>query len=238
MIQQAYCKWSEEEKDKLVDVVTKYKAMNQKLDWTQIQNHVGTKTVRQCYDQYVRQFKKQHKTDAKPTWTVQEERKLVKVFKHSQQIVSDQVVDKVGNRQYSKWNQKEKDKLVEQINKFNEANVKPDWVEIQSCIKTKTIRQCYDQCVILFKKIHNTDTRHIWTVQEEQRLANVFQQNPYKWEVIQTQFPNLNIVQLKNKIGTLIRQHNKKIVCKDNVDQSEKSERHILAGQLGNLLGL
>ncbi|CAL5991989.1 SANT/Myb_domain [Hexamita inflata] len=139
MIQQAYCKWSQEEKDKLVDVVTKYKAMNQKLDWTQIQNYVGTKTVRQCYDQYVRQFKKQHKTDAKPTWTVHD-RKLVKVFSHSQQIQSESVLEKeVCDRQYSKWSQKEKDKLVEQINKFITANMKPNWVDIQSCIKTKTV---------------------------------------------------------------------------------------------------
>ncbi|CAL6081626.1 Conserved_hypothetical protein [Hexamita inflata] len=150
----------------------------------------------------------------------------------------------MSERTYSKWSPEEKDKLITQITKQKSTGLKLDWLQIQSYVETKTIRQCYDQYVLLFKKPHKTDSRHMWTVQEEMKLVNVFKQNPYKWELIQNQFPNLNIVQLKNKVNTFIKQQDEYFLKDiENANQTigtgtEKSENKILLEQLGKLLGM
>ncbi|CAL5971840.1 Myb-like_DNA-binding domain-containing protein [Hexamita inflata] len=152
----------------------------------------------------------------------------------------------MSERQYHKWNQEEKDKLIMKITQFQHKNQKLNWLEIQECIGNKTIRQCYDQYVLLFRKPHKTDTRHIWTVQEERKLVKAFKQNPYQWENIQGLFPELNLVQLKNKINMLIRQQQDdesvyklqdKYVYQTQIKQ-DTTELKILAGQLSKLLGM
>ncbi|CAL5991911.1 Conserved_hypothetical protein [Hexamita inflata] len=147
----------------------------------------------------------------------------------------------MSERSYCKWSQEEKDALVKQITEQKAASLKPDWVEVQRCVGTKTIRQCYDQYVLLFKKPRKTDSRHMWTAQEERRLAKAFKQNPYQWERIQGLFPDLNVVQLKNKVNTLMRSGDEESENKEYVAdpvQTEKSKLQVLAGQLGKLLNL
>ncbi|CAL5992063.1 Myb-like_DNA-binding domain-containing protein [Hexamita inflata] len=145
----------------------------------------------------------------------------------------------MSDRSYSKWSQEEKDKLIMKITQFQNTNQKLDWTEIQRHIGTKTIRQCYDQYVLLFRKPRKTDTRHSWTLQEERRLVKVFKQNPYQWEIIQKQFTNLNVVQLKNKVNAMLVKYEKsKSQQNEQVGSLESgvSESANLAVQLKALL--
>ncbi|CAL5992009.1 Homeobox-like_domain superfamily [Hexamita inflata] len=99
------------------------------------------------------------------------------------------------------------------ITQFQHKNQKLDWLEIQECIGNKTIRQCYDQYVLLFKKPHKTDTRHTWTVQEERKLVRQQQDDDSE----KLQYKDIDQTQIVQEIT---------------------SELQIQAGQQGKLLGI
>ncbi|CAL6024597.1 Myb-like_DNA-binding domain-containing protein [Hexamita inflata] len=106
-------------------------------------------------------------------------------------------------RSYSKWNQYERNTLLELVSQFRRNRCLIDWEAISSQIQTKTTRQCYDQYNILAKQHQNKDKRHLWSKQEEQLLLKLFDDAPYQWECIQVEFKNISINQLKNKFNYL-----------------------------------
>ncbi|CAL5992085.1 Myb-like_DNA-binding domain-containing protein [Hexamita inflata] len=113
------------------------------------------------------------------------------------------MLNQVNKRNYCQWSQDEKELLQRLVNQYIQNNKKPDWIEIQKNIVTKTYRQCYDQYVLLIKIPKQQNIRHDWTSEEENKLLNVFRQIPYKWEQIQTYFQYMTINQLKNKYNSL-----------------------------------
>ncbi|CAL5992029.1 Conserved_hypothetical protein [Hexamita inflata] len=114
----------------------------------------------------------------------------------------------MSTRIYVKWTQTEKNLLKQLVKHQNAHSRKFDWSEIADAIETKTSRQCYDQYILLFKTNDKSEVRHSWTEDEEQILVQSFQQNPYKWALIQKDhFPALGIRQLKNKYNQLAKLH-------------------------------
>ncbi|CAL5991811.1 Myb-like_DNA-binding domain-containing protein [Hexamita inflata] len=136
----------------------------------------------------------------------------------------------MSDRNYGRWSQAEKEQLNALVARYQQRNEKPNWTEISAQIQTKTARQCYDQHNILAKKQSSSDQRHFWTKREEELLLKLFKQAPYQWECIQSEFANISINQLKNKYNLLTKQIQAKTMG--------KLERHEVAGQLKNLLGM
>ncbi|CAL5971824.1 Conserved_hypothetical protein [Hexamita inflata] len=78
-----YSLWTVAEKEQLKQIIQQYLAKGDKLDWEDIQQIIKTKTQRQCYDQYVLQFKSEKQSSIRHDWTKYEENKLVQEFNKS-----------------------------------------------------------------------------------------------------------------------------------------------------------
>ncbi|CAL5971658.1 Conserved_hypothetical protein [Hexamita inflata] len=136
----------------------------------------------------------------------------------------------------TKWTITEKQQLLQLVSKYTALDQKPKWAEVQQLMKTKTARQCYDQFIILSKKPSFSNFNHIWTQQEEELLLQLFKEDPYNWESIQIEFPNMSIGQLKNKYHFLRKQQSQRI---DNKSITlTKQEKSNLAESLKNILGM
>ncbi|CAL5971926.1 Conserved_hypothetical protein [Hexamita inflata] len=137
----------------------------------------------------------------------------------------------MSTRTYVKWTPKEKSQLKQLVKHQNAHSRKFDWNEIADAIETKTSRQCYDQYILLFKTNDKSEVRHSWTQDEEQTLVQSFQQNPYKWTLIQKDhFPALGIRQLKNKYNQLMKAQNVSINSQSLNTSSCKDESRDLSG--------
>ncbi|CAL5971858.1 Conserved_hypothetical protein [Hexamita inflata] len=138
----------------------------------------------------------------------------------------------MSTRTYVKWTQKEKNLLKQLVKHQNAHSRKFDWSEIADAIETKTSRQCYDQYILLFKTNDKSEVRHSWTEDEEQTLVQSFQQNPYKWTLIQKDhFPALGIRQLKNKYNQLAKLQNKDENSSSDEEPSSENANKMLQTQ-------
>ncbi|CAL6084255.1 Myb-like_DNA-binding domain-containing protein [Hexamita inflata] len=143
----------------------------------------------------------------------------------------------MNNRTNStKWTITEKQQLLQLIERYKALDQKPKWAEIQQQMKTKSARQCYDQFIILSKKPSFSNFNHIWTQLEEELLLRLFREDPYNWESIQIEFPEMSVGQLKNKYHFLRKQQSQN-KCDKSITLT-KQEKNDLAESLKNILGM
>ncbi|CAL5991805.1 Myb-like_DNA-binding domain-containing protein [Hexamita inflata] len=141
-----------------------------------------------------------------------------------------------NNLHMNRWSVSEKQQLLQLVSKYTALDQKPKWAEIQQQMKTKTARQCYDQFIILSKKPSFSNFNHIWTQQEDELLLKLFKEDPFNWESIQVEFPNMSVGQLKNKYHFLRKQQSQN-KCDKSITLT-KQEKNDLAESLKNILGM
>ena len=104
-------------------------------------------------------------------------------------------------KEYDKWTQAEKDTLSGIMVGYEANGAVPVWKAIAAQVGSKSVRQCYDEWIILKRAKETATPRHIWSQQEEAALHRAVREFGDDWEAIQERaLTNLTVQQLKNKV--------------------------------------
>jgi hypothetical protein len=79
---------------------------------------------------------------------------------------------------------------------------KVNWLEIESIIKTRTARQCRERWKNSLSPIL---TKQLWTLEEDNLLKKLVEQQGQKWAILQQYFPGKTDVHIKNRYQLLNR---------------------------------
>ena len=128
------------------------------------------------------------------------------------------------------WKQGEREALAEYV-RTSDPKKRMDWIGCAKAIKAKSARQCYDFYTLQHKQGGEAKPeRHIWTQQDNERIAKRGESGQ-TWSQFQAEFfPNLALGQLKNQAHKLRAQWNVREMAKQ--EHSEYGEflslmRHI-----------
>ncbi|CAL6087619.1 Conserved_hypothetical protein [Hexamita inflata] len=108
-------------------------------------------------------------------------------------------------RNYSKWTDQEKSKLIDVVMEQKQLGAQMSWIKVAQILTSKTPRQCYDQWLQLQKPKENEGLSNQWSQDQTEQLVELVLQHGSNWDLINQYFPTFPAAFLKSKYNQAIR---------------------------------